>query len=57
MKPTDEALRDVRKYMDEKHVWVPSPLGHGNKMCSRCFVTDLEAAAIGMLTCEVKETK
>lgn len=35
-----------------QHNWVPSTLGHGNKMCNRCWVTDLEAAAIGMVECD-----
>lgn len=32
-----------------QHDWVPSTLGHGNKMCRRCWATDLEAAALGQL--------
>lgn len=28
------------------HHWVPSTLGHGNKMCTKCSMTDLEAAAL-----------
>ncbi len=36
-----------------QHDWIKSTLGHGNTMCSRCFVTDLEAAAIGMVECDV----
>jgi hypothetical protein len=35
-----------------QHDWIASTLGHGNKMCSRCFVTDMEAAAIGMFICD-----
>lgn len=35
-----------------QHTWVRSTLGHGNQMCSRCCVTDLEAAAIGMTECD-----
>ena len=31
------------------HSWGPSRLGHGTSMCSRCFVTDAEAAALGEL--------
>lgn len=31
------------------HNWIPSTLGHGNQMCSRCKMTDLEAAALGEL--------
>ena len=30
----------------EKHDWIKSTLGHGNNMCRRCYITDLEAAAI-----------
>ena len=33
------------------HSWVPSILGHGNQMCSRCFITDLEALAINEFIC------
>lgn len=32
-----------------QHDWVKSTLGHGEQMCSRCFVTNREAAALGML--------
>lgn len=35
-----------------QHDWIKSTLGHGNQMCRRCFVTDLEAAAIGMTQCD-----
>lgn len=31
------------------HVWVPSPLGHGESMCKYCFVTNREAAVLGIL--------
>lgn len=30
------------------HDWVPSTLGHGETMCRRCFVTNREAAALGI---------
>ncbi len=30
------------------HDWVPSKLGHGETMCARCFVTNREAAALGI---------
>lgn len=30
------------------HDWIKSTLGHGNTMCRCCFITDLEAAAIGV---------
>lgn len=36
-----------------QHDWIPSTLGHGETMCRRCFVTNREAAAIGMTECEV----
>lgn len=35
-----------------RHNWVPSTLGHGNKMCNRCWATDLEAEAIGLVECD-----
>lgn len=36
------------------HDWTASTLGHGNQMCSRCLITDLEARAIGQfLVCDV----
>src|ERR1700754_2649709 len=36
-----------------QHDWIKSTLGHGEAMCSRCFVTNREAAAIGMVECDV----
>lgn len=30
-----------------KHNWIPSTLGHGETMCSRCKITNREAAALG----------
>lgn len=33
------------------HDWIPSTLGHGNTMCRRCKVTDLEAESIGLDEC------
>ena len=33
------------------HVWVKSTLGHGERMCSRCYVTNREALAIGAREC------
>lgn len=30
-----------------QHDWVKSTLGHGETMCSRCFITNREAAVIG----------
>lgn len=32
-----------------QHNWIPSTLGHGETMCSRCFVTNREAAVLGTL--------
>lgn len=32
-----------------RHTWVPSTLGHGDTMCSRCFVTNREAAALQIM--------
>lgn len=41
-----------------QHTWVPSRLGHGDMMCSRCFATNLEAAALGILNdCDAPEPK
>jgi len=40
-----------------QHDWVPSTLGHGNQMCRRCWVTDMEAAAIGMTECDAPAPK
>lgn len=40
-----------------QHDWIKSTLGHGNTMCRRCFVTDLEAAAIGMTECDAPPPK
>lgn len=31
-----------------QHDWIPSTLGHGETMCSACFVTNREAAALGI---------
>lgn len=31
------------------HIWIPSTLGHGDQMCSRCNATNLEIAAMGEL--------
>jgi hypothetical protein len=36
-----------------EHDWVKSMLGHGDTMCRRCFVTNLEATAINMTKCSV----
>lgn len=31
-----------------QHDWIPSTLGHGETMCRRCFVTNREAAVLGI---------
>lgn len=31
-----------------QHHWIKSTLGHGEEMCSRCFITNREAAALGV---------
>lgn len=31
------------------HIWVPSKFGHGESMCKHCFVTNREAAVLGIL--------
>lgn len=37
-----------------QHNWVSSTLGHGETMCSRCWVTNREAAVLGIAdTCDV----
>lgn len=35
----------------DPHDWKVSTLGHGDTMCARCFITNLEAAALGEWTC------
>jgi hypothetical protein len=41
-----------------QHDWVPSTLGHGETMCSRCFVTNREAAVLGIMnTCDAPAPK
>jgi hypothetical protein len=39
--------------MQEQHDWVASTLGHGERMCRRCFITNREADALGAFTCDV----
>jgi hypothetical protein len=37
-----------------QHDWIKSTLGHGETMCSRCFITNREAAVLGRTnTCDV----
>lgn len=31
-----------------QHDWIKSTLGHGETMCARCFVTNREAAVLGI---------
>ncbi len=31
------------------HDWIKSTLGHGESMCSRCLITNREAAVLGKL--------
>lgn len=45
-KPTMVYVRPDGKPRVNSHNWVPSTLGHGNKMCTKCSMTDLEAAAL-----------
>jgi hypothetical protein len=33
------------------HNWIQSPLGHGNMYCTKCCVTDLEAAVLDIKYC------
>lgn len=35
--------------MSHKHNWVPSTLGHGETMCTKCKITNREAAVLGEL--------
>lgn len=38
------------------HDWIPSRLGHGETMCSRCLITNREAAVLGVSNvCEKTE--
>lgn len=32
-----------------EHNWIKSQLGHGETMCSRCYITNREAAVLGEL--------
>lgn len=41
-----------------QHNWIKSTLGHGETMCSRCFITNREAAALGQMNvCETPPPK
>jgi hypothetical protein len=41
-----------------KHNWVRSTLGHGDTMCSKCKITNREAAVLGKLNmCEVPDAE
>lgn len=38
------------------HDWIPSTLGHGETMCRKCFITNREAAVLGLLNhCDAPE--
>lgn len=37
--------------MANPHDWKPSTLGHGETQCSRCHITNREAAALGEDEC------
>jgi hypothetical protein len=40
-----------------QHDWIKSTLGHGETMCSSCFITNREAAALGKTNeCDVPPT-
>ncbi len=52
--------REVRRLAQQtenpvlQHDWIKSTLGHGETMCSRCFITNREAAVLGFAdTCNV----
>lgn len=34
-----------------EHAWVPSTLGHGERMCANCKITNREAAVLGEQFC------
>lgn len=36
---------------EHPHNWIQSPLGHGNMYCTKCCVTDLEAAVLDIKYC------
>ena len=40
-----------------QHNWIDSTLGHGESMCSRCFITNREASAIGAHECDAPPPK
>jgi len=41
-----------------QHEWVKSTLGHGETMCRRCWITNREAAALGLTnTCDAPPPK
>lgn len=41
----------------QPHDWVRSTLEHGETMCSRCSITNREAAVLGEHTCEAPDIK
>lgn len=44
---TPKSQGGVFKLEGWEHDWIPSTLGHGSKMCRRCFMTDREARILG----------
>ena len=38
--------------MQYEHNWVRSTLGHGEFMCTKCYVTNREAAVLGKIFCD-----
>lgn len=41
-----------------QHDWTKSTLGHGETMCRRCFITNREAAVLGLTdTCDAPPPK
>jgi hypothetical protein len=39
-----------------QHDWITSTLGHGETMCRKCFITNREAAVLGLLNdCDAPE--
>lgn len=42
-------MEDVTTVPTAQHEWIPSRLGHGEVMCKYCFITNREAAVLGIL--------
>ncbi|MBY0559893.1 hypothetical protein [Hyphomicrobium sp.] len=50
---SEKADAPDKKPAPQLHDWVKSTLGHGDAMCSRCLITNREAAVLGLLNhCE-----